>query len=121
MHANLCGLAIIYSQVSFNCFVYVSRSLKHAWRRAADHDMVFAHLAAVEHGVECGNLVYSDGRHIQDFCNLSTRDKTNVGNPNSCSCCDNMQLRVTGHLVHGAQTKPAFVLYLCKVQDWDHG
>lgn len=35
--------------------------------------MVLAHFAAIEHGVECGNFIYSDRWDIQNFCNLSTQ------------------------------------------------
>ena len=50
------GLAIVNAQMLLQRGVYSPGSAQHARSGPADHYMVFADLAAVEHGVECGHL-----------------------------------------------------------------
>ena len=49
-------MAVLDAQVVLDGLVDAASAAQHAGRGAADHDVVLAHLAAVEHGVEGGHL-----------------------------------------------------------------
>lgn len=63
----------------------------HAWGRAAQLNEVLSSLLAVEHGVECRNLVHADRGHSYDFCDL----------------------------VHRCEWKPASGLALRQIKEWN--
>mmetsp|Transcript_21743 Transcript_21743/g.37061 ORF Transcript_21743/g.37061 Transcript_21743/m.37061 type:complete len:219 (+) Transcript_21743:1096-1752(+) len=83
--AILCRLSNVNTQVLLNGLLDFQRPLQPAWSGPADHDVVLAHLAAVEHAVECCHLIHANLGHFEQY----------------------------GHTVEGCQAEESGILLLC--------